>query len=165
MVEKIYFDMDGVLADFDRGVKELCHIEPRDQGSFIGPDYDMWGKIRQVGHFYSKLKPMEGAVELFQLLYDKYGDKCEILTGIPRPDKGIVDAADDKINWIKKYLPYGVVVNIVYRADKKYYAKPGTILIDDLKSTILEWNEAGGLGIHHTSVPNTLSVLKENKII
>lgn len=29
--EKIYFDMDGVLADFDRGIRELCGIEPMDQ--------------------------------------------------------------------------------------------------------------------------------------
>ena len=28
VIEKIYFDMDGVLADFDRGVRELCHAEP-----------------------------------------------------------------------------------------------------------------------------------------
>ena len=30
--EKIYFDMDGVLADFDRGVRELCGMEAFDQG-------------------------------------------------------------------------------------------------------------------------------------
>jgi len=26
--KKIYFDMDGVLADFDRGVVELCNMQP-----------------------------------------------------------------------------------------------------------------------------------------
>ena len=25
-IENIYFDMDGVLADFDNGVRKLCHI-------------------------------------------------------------------------------------------------------------------------------------------
>ena len=38
-VEKIYFDMDGVLADFERGVKEICgllHRHRRTQ-SIISP--------------------------------------------------------------------------------------------------------------------------------
>lgn len=30
-VKKIYFDMDGVLADFDRGVIELAKAKPRNQ--------------------------------------------------------------------------------------------------------------------------------------
>lgn len=28
---KIYFDMDGVLADFARGVQEICGLLPLDQ--------------------------------------------------------------------------------------------------------------------------------------
>lgn len=30
MIEKIFFDMDDVLADFDRGIEELCHMAPQD---------------------------------------------------------------------------------------------------------------------------------------
>lgn len=30
-VKKIYFDMDGVLADFAGGVRELCGMEPVSQ--------------------------------------------------------------------------------------------------------------------------------------
>ena len=31
VIKKIYFDMDGVLAGFNRGVRELCYMEPYDQ--------------------------------------------------------------------------------------------------------------------------------------
>ena len=33
-VEKIYFDMDGVLADFERGVKEICGLTPPSQNIY-----------------------------------------------------------------------------------------------------------------------------------
>ena len=38
--------------------------------------------------------PRPGAKELFDSLREKYGDKCEILTGIPRKERGIVTAEE-----------------------------------------------------------------------
>ena len=35
------------------------------------------------------------------------------------------------------------------------------ILVDDYKKNIDEWESAGGVGIHHTSVSRTISELKE----
>lgn len=160
-VDKIYFDMDGVLADFDRGIRELCHIEPKIQGQNSPQEDDiMWEKVRDVGHFYDKLYPIEGALEMFRELYEKYGDKCEILSGIPKPRRGITTSAEDKINWAHRVLSENLKVNIVYREEKKEYVKgPGYILIDDFDKNIREWNEAGGTGILFTTPEEVLNAI------
>ena len=44
MIKKIYFDMDGVLADFDRGIREFCGMDAvsQDYGKKPGMDTLMW---------------------------------------------------------------------------------------------------------------------------
>lgn len=164
----IYLDMDGVLADFDRGVRELCHMEALSQNGKRDARRDdlMWQAIRQVGHFYDKLELLPGAKELFDQIYQKYGDQCEILTGIPRPERGIETAGPDKIAWTRRYLSDRVKVNIVLRKEKiQYCAGPDSVLIDDRERTIREWRQAGGTGILHTDAASTLEQLRALKIL
>ena len=63
--EKIYFDMDGVLADFNRGVEEMRGMEtpPQGEGWVSGCDDLMWERIRMQDHFYDRLEIMPGARE------------------------------------------------------------------------------------------------------
>ena len=148
-VNRIYFDMDGVLADFGRGIRELCGMEPSVQGS---PDkrHDdmMFDAIRKVDHFYMRLEPIPSTVSLFEELYRIYGDKVEILSAIPKPERNVPYAKEDKIEWIRKHISADVRVNIVLRKEKKDFAKgKGYILIDDTGNNIREWNDAGGTGI------------------
>ena len=161
VVKKIYFDMDGVLADFDRGVKELCGLEPLAQG-ISGPREElMWNRIRDVGHFYDKLEIMPEAKELFDSLYEKYRDKVEILTGVPKPMRGITDAGEDKVNWVRRLLSKDVMVNLVLREHKPQYCTgKDCILIDDYKTNIREWEDAGGTGILNKSAAETVEILK-----
>ena len=165
-VKKIFLDMDGVLADFDRGVSELCGLEPLAQG-ISGPREElMWGKIRAVGHFYGKLEPMPGAVEMFNDLYDKYRDKVEILTGIPKPIRGITDAADDKVEWVRRFLSKDVKINLVLREHKPQYCTgKDCFLIDDYKKNIKEWEAGGGTGILSISAEKTIQQLKDLNIL
>ena len=161
-IKKIYFDMDGVLADFDRGVRELCGLEsvPQDRER-PGKDDAMWAAIRETGHFYDRLELMPGAKEMFDLIYWKYGDQCEILTGVPRPERGIITAGEDKIAWTKRNLSEEVKINIVLRKEKLQFCKgPDSVLIDDRAKTIRDWKEAGGIGILHTSPKDTLDQLR-----
>ena len=160
----IYLDMDGVLADFERGVKELCGMEPLSQnGKRRDPKQDdlMWERIRETEHFYDRLELMPGAKEMFDRIREKYGDRCEILTGIPRAERGIVTAEQDKRNWTRRMLSDTVKVNAVCRKDKqRYCGGPESVLIDDREKTIREWRELGGTGILHVSAEETLAELK-----
>ena len=168
-VEKIYFDMDGVLADFERGVKEICGLIPPSHNAKHhkpGEDDEMWEAIKACPHFYDYLELMPGAKEMFDAVYEKYGDKCEILTGIPKPHREIVNAADDKKIWTKRMLSDDVIVNIVFREEKpRYCTGEGCILIDDMERNIKEWNEMGRTGIVNVSSEDTMNRLKELGIL
>lgn len=148
-IKRIYFDMDGVLADFERGVAELAGITPINQNDKTpAQDDEMWKAIRKVEHFYDRLEPMPGAIDMFNRIYAKYGEKCEILTGIPKPKRGIVSSGPDKTHWVRRILSEDIEINIVYRAEKKEFCiGKEYVLIDDLEKNIREWEQCGGTGI------------------
>lgn len=163
-VDKIFLDMDGVLADFDRGVNELCHMEaaPQDEKHEAGNDDLMWEAIRTADHFYDRLELMPGAKELFGLLWERYGARVEILTGIPREERGIVTAAEDKIAWTRRLLSDEVRIHTVCRKHKQLYCTgPETILIDDREKTVLEWRDHGGTGILYVNAEETMRILRQ----
>ena len=162
-VKKIYFDMDGVLADFEKGIRELCHMEPQSQNGKRSKKIDdlMWEAIRNVDRFYDRLDLMPGAKEMFDTVYEKYGGRCEILTGIPREERGLATAKDDKINWTHRLLSENVKINAVCRKDKiNFCTGAETILIDDREKTIIEWRENGGIAVLHTTPEETIRELE-----
>lgn len=162
----IYFDMDGVLADFDRGVNELCGFTPDAQGGGRDADDRLFAAIRKVDHFFRKLKPVDGAKELFADVHKRYGDRCKILTAIPKKERGITDAAEDKIDWVRKNLSEEVSVYTVSRKEKKNYCfGPEDVLIDDYQKNIDEWEQAGGTGILFTDAKTVIRKLKEAHIL
>ena len=161
----IYFDMDGVIADFDRGVKELCGIDPIDQ-SIRSEEItvQMWNAIRKVPHFYYKLEPLEEGMELFRILYDACPEKIQILSAQPKQKRRILTAEPDKRAWCEKYLP-DIPVNITLRREKPLFARPRNILIDDYIANIINWEKEGGIGIHFTSKDDALEKLKNLNIL
>ena len=155
--------MDGVLADFERGVRELAGQRSVSQDIMSSDEEDlMWKGIAECGRFYYRLKPVNGSVELFRSLHDKYGDRCEILTGIPKPKRHVPSAGEDKTAWVREYLGEDVKVNICFREDKwKYCLGRGCILIDDYGKNIEEWRAQGGTGILFVSAGKTAEMIRE----
>ena len=126
----------------------------------------MWEGIRKVEHFYDRLDLMPGAEKLFNLLREKYGDKCEILTGIPKPKRGIIGAGEDKVKWVRRLLSEDIRVNVVLRDEKLLYCTgPDCVLIDDREKSIRKWREKGGTGILHVCAEDTIAELKRLGIL
>lgn len=163
---KIYFDMDGVLANFNKGVIDLLHLKPINQSDPF--DYKktnaLYAKMRTVDHYYDKLEPIQEAVDLLLELYEKYGDDVQILTAIPKPHRGIITASEDKINWTKRLISDKIKINICYRAEKANFCTGvDCILIDDYDKNIKEWEALGGTGILYTNIEDVKNAL--NKIL
>lgn len=168
-VKKIYFDMDGVLADFDRGILEICGLVPVPQNATPKDEEredEMWRRVKNAGHFYDMLEPMPGAKEMFDAVYGKYKERCEILTGIPSPRREIDCAADDKVNWMRRLLSDTIKINTVRRREKQQFCTGSDcVLIDDYDKNIDEWTQMGGTGILFTTAEDALKTMREMGIL
>lgn len=168
-VSKIYFDMDGVLADFDRGIREICGMVPVPQNLASQNEereVEMWRRVKEAGHFYDMLELIPGAKEMFEEVYGKYKDRCEILTGIPNPKREIYSAASDKVNWMRRLLSDTIKINTVRRREKQEFCTgKDCILIDDYDKNIGEWIQMGGTAILFTTTEEALKTMREMGIL
>lgn len=158
----IYFDMDGVLANFDLGLVELCGLHATDQSFTSKEENDILRKkVKEVGHYYLKLEPIDGSIKLLEDTFDLLNGKVEILTGVPKPEEGIVEASDDKKEWVKKYISRDIKVNTVLRKEKINFCKSKyDILVDDYYKNVKEWKDAGGTGIIFKNTKQAIAEIK-----
>ena len=152
----IFCDMDGVLTDFMNGIKKTHNKKSVEQGDV---DEVLLSDIGTSKEWWVSLDPMPDAMKLWKYI-SKY--EVQVLSACPsvcRDDKAVIAG---KKAWAKKHLkPSPYKVNIVQRRDKKNFARPNSILIDDHIKNINEWKSAGGIGILHKSTSNTIKQLKK----
>mgnify|MGYP003339985480 FL=1 len=156
MIEKIYLDMDGVLCFFEKRWEELYDETPResrDRKEFT----ENWDHFCTTGQFET-LEWFPGGQELLKFIR-KYDVEVEMLTSSGGKKYHDLVAEQKKI-WLKKhgiaYKP-NVVPGRKHKAD---YAKPNVILIDDTEDIIEAFNKAGGIGILHKDIGETLQYLE-----
>ena len=162
---KIYVDMDGVVADFDKRFKDLSGMSPEEFESKYSKK-EFWDLIdeKHKVSFWRGIELMPGAQELID--YVSKHD-YEMLTAPSLKKQSVVG----KSLWIKDQVGtlFSSTPKVNYRQAKlKHLIKPELtkfdILIDDRQDTINRWNSAGGTGILHTSAGNTISQLKKLKL-
>lgn len=150
--------MDGVVADFNAYAQQvLCITEVHHKW----PDED-WLKLRSNPRLYRDLQKTPYADILVNTCLDIRNNKAYnllFLTAVPNKND-MSWAFYDKVIWAQKHFPDISVHFGPYSKDKHLHAAPGDILIDDRPSNIAEWNNAGGVGILHLDIEQTLLDLK-----
>ena len=148
----IYCDMDGVLADFDKGYKDLTGITTQEADA-KGAEF-FWEPIAKAGaSFWIKLKWMPDGKQLWDYI-KQYNPS---LLSAPSKEKS---SRIGKHVWVKRNLP-DVKLILANAVDKQNYSGENQILIDDREKNIEQWRSKGGIGIFHTSAADTIKQLKE----
>lgn len=152
---QIFCDMDGVLADFDRKKLEVfgkLDVADSHMWPIIHKDYPFW--------FYD-LEPMKDMEVLRKFLHPH---KPIVLTATPNPKwnlKRIRDVTYQKQEWVRWKVDGGWATIVCLRSQKKDWATPESILIDDHGGNVKAFVKAGGIGILHTSAQQTIKQLTE----
>jgi len=144
----VYVDMDGVLVDFQSGIKLLSDKEL----------VLFENKFDEVPGIFSKMKPIDGALEAFEKL-NKHFD-VYILSTAPWENP---TALNDKLAWIKQNIGDLAKKRVIFSHNK--HLNMGDYLIDDRLA-----NGAGdfkGTHIHFGTdkFPNWASVLNYLNIL
>lgn len=158
----IYLDMDGVVADFDKFVKEFLKT---DKTSHSWPK-GTWDKIATNQRLYRDLDKTPEADQLVQRCKEichKKNWRLLFLTAVPKDDD-MPWAFYDKVNWVQKHYPDIPVHFGPYSHTKWRHCIPGDILIDDRPGNIEDWSQVGGNAIlHRGDIMETLNQL--NKLV
>ena len=156
---KVYLDMDGVIADFDKRFEDLSGMKPREFESKYGKN-KFWEFIDEDNKisFWVGIPEMPGAKALVDAV-KKYN--YELLTAPSVKKQSYLG----KILWVRNHSDLlGGKPRINFKkAKEKHLVKPELsktdILIDDREDTIERWNAAGGTGIHYQNISQVLNDL------
>ena len=151
----LYFDMDGVLVDFQKSYNNLPGGSRIKSNSAEHEVSKFREKYLTAGStFWANMDWIHGGKELFQTAESLF-HTIKILSsaGTTDVEKG-KPVIEGKLQWLSKHLPSipRENIHIVYGSHRKAeYATPNAILVDDLASTIKAWNDKNGIGILHDS--------------
>ena len=159
---KVFLDMDGVFADFAKGIEKILP-EPHSESKYENdPKYKkkMWDTIgeyqKKGGELWYELDLLPDAMALWNYV-KKYDPSFLSATGRSNQKQ----TADQKRRWLDDKFGNVPAVFVMAAADKHKEADKNHILIDDKMKAIDPWVKAGGIGILHTSAEETIRRLKD----
>ena len=147
MTPRLFLDADGVLADFNRGARDLLGASPKEYIGKHGRDA-FWRRLAKAPNFFGNLPEMPDARVLFGAVAHL---RPTILTGLPTGDW----PAPQKIQWAAQHFP-GVPIVTCMARDKHLHMQPGDVLVDDREKHRAAYEENGVVFIHHRNAVDSL---------
>jgi hypothetical protein len=145
---RLFLDLDGVLSDFDRGVREVTGARPEEL-----PLKTMWAALARAPRFFETLAFMEDAEALWRFCQPYHPT---ILTGLPHGTW----APEQKRRWVARMLGTHVPVITCMTREKPRWSGTGHVLVDDRLATREGWERKGGIFIHHLSAERSIGYLR-----
>ena len=152
MIERIFCDVDGVLADFVGGVLQLfperdathADITEWNISNCLGvSNNEVWRRVNAEGiEFWEDLDPIPGALQFVQDL-----EEIAPVTFATTPSRDPA-SAPGKLNWLyHHYGPNLVDDNFVLTSRKHLLARADSALVDDNVDNIVRFLQADACAV------------------
>ena len=145
----IYFDMDGVLVDYN----------PKD---YVG---DNPAFLQYGNHYFRNLVPDENIMYVFKKLIQRMPDDVYVITSVNTEIKLRNEQILDKIQWLMEHVPEFDVGQkfIAVSTDKRNVIssirgsslRANDILVDDYNGNLYAWENSGGSAIKYLNGINS----------
>ena len=149
MINTIFLDIDGVLANFRKGIHDT--FDKFYDYPTLSPKWKFWDDWPDVTFemvnaicttsFWQNLKWMHDGHDILRAVLDKFNASQTYLLTTPMPN---LKSASGKMIWVNDNLPIYLKRTIITQAPKHLLARPDTLLIDDKDENVDGFREAGG---------------------
>jgi hypothetical protein len=148
---QLFTDSDGVYAHFDEQVERMFGLPP----SKLNDDH-MWSMIYDNRkEFWTTMPLTPDALELWEFMRPF---NPIVLSGCP---KGHFDEASEwKKEWWLENFEWEHVITCPAKEKPLHIKNAGDVLADDFVVNVKRWQKAGGIGVLHKNVPDTIERLK-----
>lgn len=148
----IYFDMDGVLADFEEKYNSIMSkLVPIEQFSKLPPEEkDVIKEELFTYDFFRTMKPIQKGLDLLKYYQSKY-DHVVILSATGDTSKA-AEIEQAKRDWLKEHVGdipahFSQEAEIKYETMKLYPSFQTHVLVDDRDKSLDPWIAKGGIGV------------------
>ena len=157
----VYFDMDGVLVNFQSGIDQLNHV-----------DLELYkGNYDKVPNIFSTMKPNLDMISLWEQMVNDERYDCYILSTSPWYN---ATAASDKVEWVKKHIPsafkrvilsHNKNLNYGHYLIDGYMVELSSHIIKQMTHTRLQskWINHFGLGKNYRNIDMFISLQRRKK--
>lgn len=165
---QIYCDMDGVLADMDKGFKALSGgLMPKEYEAKNGKG-SFWKIIGSKKDFWISLELMPDAKVLWSFLVENFKGPVPVVLTAGQGS----DITRQKTEWMHKHFGPGIKVTLASAGHKKpdYIIKTPEVdgeyvthvLVDDTQKNIDAWNNTAlhRIAIHHKDAAQSIKALQ-----
>jgi len=165
---QIYVDMDGVLADMEKGFMALSNgLSPSEYTNKNGKG-SFWKLVNTKKDFWVSLEPMPDAKVLWSFLVENFKDPVPVVLTAGQG----ASISTQKNQWMQKHFGPGIKVILASAGPKKpdYIIKtPETdgkyvthVLVDDTQKNIDAWNNTAlhRIAIHHKNAAQSIKALQ-----
>lgn len=148
----LFIDLDGVMADFDGAY--LSHFGYQLDRTQVDPP-GFWQNVQSVPGFYRNLPVLPDATRLWNGVTTMHQNPI-ILTGIAR---SIPSCEQEKREWVAEYIGARAAETMIccFSKDKCLYGRPGDVLLDDWLRYRANWENMGGVFVHHRNAGMSLA--------